>query len=88
MAHYLVELPHTDEECLKGLDEIAKNGKEALKDVVWGCKAGVHNGWALFKAKSEQEVRNMIASPTMLKKARVTEVEHYTVKDIAGFHKS
>ena len=88
MAHYLVELPHTDAECLKGLDEIAKNGKQALKDVVWGCQAGVHTGWALVKAKSEQEVRDKIASPTMLKKARVTEVKHYTVKDIAGFHKA
>jgi hypothetical protein len=87
MAEYIVELPHTTEDCLRGLDEMADKGKTALKEVVWGCPSGVHMGWALIKAKSEQEVRDEIGSPTLLAKARITEVRHFTPKDIEGFHK-
>ncbi len=88
MAVYIVELPHSQEDCLKGLDEMADKGKKALKEVVWGCSSGVHMGWALIKAKGEQEVRDQIGSRTLLAKARITEVRHFTLKDIEGFHKA
>ncbi len=88
MAVYIVELNHNKEDCLKGLDEMAGQGKKALEEVVWGCSSGVHTGWALIKAGSEKEVRDQIGSPTMLAKARIIEVRHFTPKDIEDFHKA
>ncbi len=87
MAEFMVELPHTDSECLKALDEMADKGRKMLKDVRWGCMSGVHTGWAVVKAKDEREVRDRIGSSFMQAKARVTEVKEFTPKEIEGFHK-
>ncbi len=87
MSKYVIELPHTDAECLQAMDEIAGKGSKLLPKVYWGCKAGVHNGWAIVDANTESEVREMIGSPLMQGRARITKVETYTEKDIAAFHK-
>ena len=87
MANYVIELPHTDAECLKAMDEIAGKGSKLLPKVHWGCMAGVHNGWAIVDAKNESVARDLIGSSFMKGKARITKVETLTEKDIAAFHK-
>ncbi len=87
MATYVIELPHTDADCLRALDEMAGKGSKLLPKVHWGCKVGVHNGWAIVDADSESAVRELIGSPFMQSKARITKVETFTEKDIEAFHK-
>jgi len=74
-------------ECLKALDEMAGKGRKMLKDVRWGCMSGVHTGWAVVKAKDEQEVRDRIGSSYMQARARITEVGEFTPEAIESFHK-
>jgi hypothetical protein len=52
-----------------------------------GLQGSVHNGWAIVDAESESAVRELIGSPFMQSKARITKVETFTEKDIEAFHK-
>jgi hypothetical protein len=87
MAKFMIEMPHTDAECLQALDEISEHSATVLSKASWGCMSGVHNGWAVVDANNEAEVRQLVASPLMQKKARVTKLSTFTRQDIEGFHK-
>ncbi len=87
MAQYMIELPHKDEECLQALDEISEHASALLPKVNWGCKAGVHIGWAIVDAENEIEARNLIGSSLMQEKARVVKLNKFTEQDIESFHK-
>ena len=87
MDRYMIELPHTDAECLQALDEISEHNSTLLSKANWGCMAGVHNGWAIVDASDEAAARKQVASPLMQSKARITKLSTFTQQDIAGFHK-
>ncbi len=85
MAKYLIESPHTEEECLRALDETLGKGTDLLAKFEWGCMAGEHTGWAVTEAASESAARNML--PAFLRaKARVVKVEKFTPQQIKSFH--
>ena len=86
MAMYMVEAPHSPEECLQALDEIAADKSKILDKFHFGCEAGVHTGWAILEAGSESAARNMLPSSRRAK-VRVTEVKKYNAKQIESFHK-
>ena len=83
---YLIESPHTKEECLKALDETLARGPQNLAQFDWGCMAGQHVGWATVNAGSESEARNMVA-PIVRDKARIVAVDKFTPSQIESFHK-
>ena len=41
---YLIESPHTKEECLQALDDVLARGPEFLARFEWGCMSGDHTG--------------------------------------------
>ncbi len=85
MARYIVESPHTKEECLKALDEILAKGPGVLNKFDWGCAAGNHTGYAIVDAEGESEVQNMI--PTFLRnKAHVMKIGKFTPEQIKSLH--
>ena len=86
MAQFLIELPHTNEECLQAKDEVLAKGSEVLGNVVWGCEAGTHTGWAWIEAADADEARDMIAGDFLRPMARVTEVKTYTPEQIRMLH--
>jgi len=51
MAKYLIESPHTEEECLQALDETLEKGTDLLAKFDWGCMSGEHTGWAVVDAE-------------------------------------
>ena len=83
---YVIESPHTKEECLQALDEVSARGPRLLAQFDWGCMAGQHVGWATVEAGSESEARNMVA-PIVRNKARITPVSKFTAAQIESFHK-
>lgn len=86
MERYLVESPHTPEECLRALDEILAKGPGVLADYEWGCMAGDHTGYAIVEARSASEVKDNI--PSFLRgKARVVQLNKFTPEQIREFHK-
>ena len=85
MAEYLIELPHTKDECMKAFEEIKDS--EFLPKINWGCAAGVHNGWAIIDTEDDAAARSHVGSEFMRSKANVIKVAKVTKEDIASYHK-
>ena len=82
---YLLETPHTKEECLRELDEVLAEGKNVLNKFYWGCSTGDHTGYAIVDAENESEVRKL--APGFLRsKARIVELSKFTAEQIRSFH--
>jgi hypothetical protein len=85
MDRYLIETPHTLDECLGLLDQILAMGY--LHNFDWGCEDGDHTGWAIIEA--ENQAQAMLAVPTMIRaKARVVRLSRFTDEDVQRFHAS
>ncbi len=82
---YMIETPHTKEECLRALDEQLAKGPDILKRFNYGCKAGDHTGYAIVDVKSEMEARNLVPG-FLLNKARIVEVDIFTPEVIKSLH--
>jgi hypothetical protein len=82
---YVIETPHTKEECLKALDEMLAKGPEVLKKFYFGCKAGDHTGYGIVDVKSEGDARKLVPS-FLIDKARIVEVGLFTPEMIRSFH--
>jgi len=79
MKKYFVESPHTGRDCLMVLKHFLAAGY--LTHFEWGCKAGVHSGWAFIEAESAEEARMVV--PSLIRdKARVVELTHFTMEDL------
>jgi hypothetical protein len=88
MDRYLIETPHTAQDCKMLVQQIYAMGY--LNHFDWGCMDGVHSGWAIIEAESEAQAR--LAVPAIVRgKARViklckfseTSITHERVVDLA-----
>jgi hypothetical protein len=85
MARFLIEAPHTVEECLRALDEVLQQSEYLMMKHDWGCAAGVHTGWAVVEAEDEAEARRFI--PTFLRaKSRVIRLNKFTAGQVRALH--
>ena len=58
MTMYLIESPHTLEECMAVMDETNKS--KDLKHWSWGCMSGNHTAYRMVKAKDEAAALAMV----------------------------
>lgn len=88
MAQYLIEAPHTEEECLQAFEELLANrrGEELLNGTYSACNSGVHISWTIAEFASEDEARNVVSVPTLRNKLRVYPVEVFTPEQIKAAH--
>ncbi len=86
MAEYLIELPHTKEECMKAGGEMKDS--ELLPKIYWGCASGVHNAWVITEAADESAARRLVDSEVLRNKARIVQVGKWTKEDIESYMKS
>ena len=85
MSKYLLEMPHTMEQCMEALDETAAN-PILLDQIWWGCMAGNHTAWAMVEAGSQTEALNMV--PAVVRpQAVVTEIQQFSEQQIRDMHK-
>jgi hypothetical protein len=74
MERYLIETPHSVQDCQQLLEQVYAMGY--LYHFDWGCMDGVHSGWAIIEAESEADAR--LAVPSMIrKKARVVRLNKF-----------
>ena len=86
-TQYLVEVPHTVEQCLASLDETKAMGAEKLNQWSWGCMFGDHTAYLIVNAKSEAEaLANVPSAERPL--AKVFPLTKFTVQQIEAFHAS
>lgn len=68
MQKYIIESPHTVENCKQAVQDIHAAGY--LHHFEWGCKDEDHTAWAIVEAETAENARQMI--PWYLReKARV-----------------
>ncbi len=86
MSDFIIESPHTKEECLRNLEETLASGPEVLAKYEYGCGKGDHTGYALVNVETEREAR-LLVPEFLRKKAKVVEVAPYTPEEIRSLHK-
>ncbi len=84
MEKYLVESPHTLEDCGPVLKQIEAAGY--LTHFDWGCKDGVHCGWVILEAESAAQAKMVV--PTLAReKARVVHLNKFSPEEIGPLHR-
>jgi hypothetical protein len=85
MAKFLVESSHTARECVWALRQVLRQGSENLEQYDWGCRDGVHVGWAIVKANTKFDVQSTI--PEMLRaQTRIIRLNRFRPEEIMAFH--
>jgi hypothetical protein len=84
MNRYLIETPHTGEECLDLIKVL--NAQGYLRNFDWGCKAGIHSGWAIIEAENVGEAR-LVVPPLVRSRARIVKLNKFDASTIADCEK-
>lgn len=84
MERYLIETPHTAQECKLLVDQIYAMGY--LYHFDWGCPEGVHSGWAIIEAENEADAK-LAVPPIVRNKARIIKLTKFT-RDGKEFHRA
>lgn len=83
MDRFLVESPHTPEDCPNVLTQVLNLGY--ITHYSWGCKSGVHTGWAIIEGENETEA--LLTVPSFIRhQAKVTKLNTYTPDDFKKTH--
>jgi hypothetical protein len=83
MKRFLVISHHTAEDCVMALKAVLAIGY--LTHFEWGCKDGVHTGWAILEAEDKAEA--MMSVPTFLRgKAQVVQIMKFKPEKVAALH--
>jgi hypothetical protein len=78
MDRYLIESPHTAEDCDIAVKAIHAAGY--LHYFEWGCKDGVHSAWAIVEAENLEHARQIV--PWMFRdKARFVKLVKFEMVD-------
>jgi hypothetical protein len=84
MAKFVIESPHTDEECLKAMDEAVEMG--IIDKFVFGCNSGDHTAWAYVEADNEEEALENNVPSLVRDKACAYEVTKLTPEEVKAAH--
>jgi hypothetical protein len=82
MPHFLVQSPHTEEDCANVVKLTLAIGY--LTHFHWGCKAGEHCAWAMIEADNEQEA--LLSVPTIIRnKSKAIQLIQFDPNDVQGW---
>ena len=85
MTKYLVESPHTAEECREAMEEVLAIGPDVLEQYWFGCLAGEHTGWVILDAENESEALRVVPS-SLRSRARAVALNKFTPEQIKKAH--
>jgi hypothetical protein len=84
LSRYIIEVPHSEEECITILDQMT--GKpENLARFGFGCVDGDHRAIAVTEAENEQSARHILPL-TLRSRGRIVKLEKFTLSDIKAIH--
>lgn len=84
MDRYLIETPHTASECRELIKLL--NAQGYLWNFDWGCKAGIHSGWAIIEAENEAQAR-LVVPPLVRNRARIVKLNKFDVTTTKDYKK-
>ncbi len=76
MPEFVIEIPHSPEECSAAAGEIVRHprARDLVASTYWGCPGGAHSTWIVGEFEGEAEARRLV--PRLLRDtARVVRVE-------------
>jgi len=85
MNRYLIESPHELKDCALMLQQLKAAGY--LHHFDWGCKAGVHCGWAIIEAENEAQAR-LAVPPLVRPQARIIQLNTFSPDEVETLHGS
>ncbi len=85
-TEWLVESPHSADQCLAVLDAISsKGGDKALAAWQFGCMSGEHVGWMVVRAPDEQTALQSV--PEMIRgQAKAHKLNKFTAAELKALH--
>jgi hypothetical protein len=88
MPRFLIQSPHTQEECLQALDAFLAQGPDSLARYDFACAAGDHSNhtsYATVEAANESAARALLPQ-LVSSRAQVIEVGKVTPEQIRSYH--
>jgi hypothetical protein len=85
MPEYMIEIEHAPEECTQALKEMMDYDEDLIEMFIWGCRSGIHKGWALVEADNIDDVKGVMP-PSVKDKVRVTEVARFAADELRRQH--
>jgi len=83
MDKYIIESVHEAKDCINILKLILAQGY--LTHYEWGCKDGVHIGWAVVEAESREEA--LMTVPSLIRnKARAVKLNKFSDEEVQSLH--
>ena len=83
MNRYLIESPHSAEECHHVVEQFINYGY--IMNFDWGCECGVHSSWAIVEAENEAEA--LLTVPSLLRsQARAVRLNKFTPEELQAGH--
>src|SRR5678815_3275582 len=86
VPRYMIQLPHEGNRtaCIRAIQAIQRHGSHLITHMDWGCKAGVHTGWAVVEADNLQLATMMVPSECR-RDATITELNRFTTEEMASW---
>ncbi len=83
MDRFLIESSHIDVDCNNVMEQFVFHGY--INHFDWGCKAGVHTGWATIEAENASQAL-LSVPPRLRSTARAVRLNRYTPESIQKDH--
>lgn len=86
MPRFIIQLPHESDRtaCIRAIQAIERHGSHLLTHAEWGCKAGVHCGWAIVEVGNRQEAMQLVP-PEARQIAVIVELNQFTKDEMASW---
>ena len=89
MTTYLIETPHTEEECASGAEEWMRlelpRKAELFDKTYFGCEAGIHDAWTIADFEDEAEAW-LYVSEAEKARTRIVPVNAYSFEEMVQAH--
>ena len=87
MPDFLIESPHTKEQCLKALDDTLALGEDVLGKFEYGCMTGDHTAYGIVQAADVDTAKRMVPE-NLRSEATISEVTPISADQIRQFHQA
>ena len=85
MDRYIIESPHSAEECSHVVEQVVNLGYITHYD--WGCKSGTHKGWVIIEAENAEEA--LLSVPSVVRHdAKATKLNKFSPENFDKLHNS
>jgi hypothetical protein len=87
MPDFVIQSPHTKEECLQALDDTLALGEDVLGTFEYGCSTGDHTAYGIVRA-ADLDAATRLVPENLRERATISEVTHVSADQIRQYHQA